>query len=52
MKNNGMRIIKSTTAFTMANTGYDSTHSYMQGYALDLTRRTAVLLRLPHPGRF
>jgi DNA invertase Pin-like site-specific DNA recombinase len=50
MKNNGMRIIKATTAFTIANTGYDSTHSYMQGYTLDLTKRTAVLLRQSRKG--
>ena len=50
MKNSGVRIIKPTTAFTIANTGYDSTHSYMQGYTLDLTRRTAVLLRQSRKG--
>ncbi|MDQ2902080.1 MAG: recombinase family protein [Chloroflexota bacterium] len=50
MNSNGLRIIKADTSFTVANTGYDSLHSYMQGYKLDLTKRTAVLLRQSRKG--
>ena len=50
MKSNGLRIIKADVTFSMANTGYDSTHSYMQGYVLDLSRKTAALLRQSRKG--
>ncbi len=45
MRNDGLRIIKATTVFSSAGSGYDSSHCYMYGYTLDLSRKTAVLMR-------
>src|ERR1700730_15631813 len=43
------RIIKANTIFNVSSS-YDYSHSYMQGYTLDLTRKTAVLMRQSSKG--
>src|SRR6266446_9736230 len=50
MRSNGLRIIKATTTFSSGGSGYDYTHSYMAGYELDLTRKTAALMRQSRRG--
>ncbi len=49
MKSN-IRIVKANFSLSTTASGYDHTHSYMQGYTLDLTRKTAVLLRQSRKG--
>lgn len=50
MRSDGLRIIKATTTFSTGGSGYDSTHSYMYGYELDIERKTAVLMRQSRRG--
>src|SRR5579884_3909271 len=51
MKNNSIRIVKANTSLLSSTaSGYDHTHSYMNGYLLDLTRKTAVLMRQSRKG--
>ena len=50
MTTSGFRIIKAPTGFTSTGGVYDSTHSYVQGYKLDLNKKTAVLLRQSRKG--
>lgn len=50
MQTTSFRIIKAPTSFASTGGVYDSTHSYMQGYKLDLSRKTAVLLRQSRKG--
>lgn len=50
MQTNGFRIIKAPSSFAAIGGAYDSTHSYMQGYKLDLSRKTAVLMRQSRKG--
>ena len=50
MNNSGFRIIKTTQAVSSYSNGYDPTHSYMHGYALDLARKTAALIRQSRKG--
>jgi len=45
-----IRIVKANFSLSTTASGYDHTHSYMQGYTLDLTRKTAVLLRQSRKG--
>ncbi|HJT55279.1 MAG TPA: recombinase family protein [Ktedonobacteraceae bacterium] len=49
MKNN-IRIVRANFSLTTTASGYDHTHSYMHGYTLDLTRKTAVLMRQSRKG--
>ncbi len=49
MKNN-IRIVKANFSLAITASGYDHTHSYMHGYTLDLTRKTAVLMRQSRKG--
>jgi hypothetical protein len=49
MKNN-IRIVKASFSVPTTASGYDHTHSYMHGYNLDLTRKTAVLMRQSRKG--
>lgn len=50
MRNNSIRIVKATTSHSDMTTGYDYSHSYMHGYTLDLSKRTAVLMRQSRKG--
>src|ERR1700730_6713706 len=50
MRSNGLRIIKAATTFSSGGSGYDYTHSYMYGYTIDLSRKTAVLMRQSRRG--
>lgn len=50
MNNNGIRIIKTSNVTPTLSSSYDYTHSYMHGYTLDLTRKTAVLMRQSRRG--
>src|SRR5581483_180539 len=50
MQANGFRIIKAPTGFASSGGVYDSTQSYMQGYKLDLSRKTAALMRQSRKG--
>ena len=45
MRSDGLRISKTAATFSGSGSGYDSTHSYMRGYVLDITRKTGVLMR-------
>jgi Resolvase, N terminal domain len=49
MKNN-IRIVKANVSLSTTASGYDHTHSYMHGYILDLSRKTAVLMRQSRKG--
>jgi len=49
MKNN-IRIVKANVSLSSTASGYDHTHSYMHGYTLVLTRKTAVLMRQSRKG--
>ena len=50
MPTNGFRIIKATQTVSGYSSGYDHTHSYMYGYELDLSRKTAALIRQSRKG--
>ena len=50
MRNDGIRIVKSAQPVIAYNGSYDYSHSYMQGYTLNLSRKTAVLLRQSRKG--
>ncbi len=50
MRSDGIRIIKAAQPAISYSGGYDHTHSYMYGYTLDLSRKTAVLLRQSRKG--
>ncbi|GHO65521.1 hypothetical protein KSC_044130 [Ktedonobacter sp. SOSP1-52] len=50
MRSDGVRIIKAATVFSTQSTGYDNTHRYMHGYEIDLTRKTAALIRQSRRG--
>ena len=50
MQTNGIRIVKAARIPTSNASGYDHSHSYMHGYTLDLTRKTAVLMRQSRKG--
>lgn len=45
-----VRIVRTSTVPAMFSSGYDYTHSYMHGYELDLSRKTAVLMRQSFKG--
>ncbi|HEU5378044.1 MAG TPA: recombinase family protein [Ktedonobacteraceae bacterium] len=45
MHSNGVRIIKVAAPAAAHSSYYDNTHSYMAGYTLDLSRKTAALMR-------
>jgi len=49
MKNH-IRIVKANIVEPTTVSGYDYTHSYMHGYTLDLSKRTAVLMRQSRKG--
>ncbi|HEU5379285.1 MAG TPA: recombinase family protein [Ktedonobacteraceae bacterium] len=50
MRSDGVRIIKAAQPVTRFAGSFDHTHSYMQGYNLDLFRKTAVLMRQSRKG--
>jgi hypothetical protein len=50
MRSDGIRIIKATQPLSGFSGGFDHTHSYMQGYVLDLSRKTAALMRQSRRG--
>lgn len=45
-----IRIVKADSVFSNLANGYDYTHSYMYGYTIDLTRKTAALKRQSRKG--
>lgn len=50
MRSDGLRIIRVTNPSVTYSGHYDNTHSYMTGYTLDLTRKTAALIRQSRRG--
>jgi hypothetical protein len=51
MQTNGkFRIVKASEILSPVGSIYDNTHSYMQGYEIDLTRKTAALMRQSKKG--
>jgi hypothetical protein len=50
MRSDGLRIIKVAASVATYSGHYDNTHSYMVGYTLDLSRKTAALMRQSRRG--